>query len=333
MSDELAIPKEGKRIVITQRNKFRVEHFPVQNPKKGEVLVKTVCTQISAGTELGAIELERSQDRYPGYSNAGKVVRVGEGVSEYKIDDRVLSSGKHASHVTVSAQPYSVAKIPQGVSWEQAPFASLGTVAMYGIRKTKIELGEFVAITGMGVVGQLTLQLADQTGCEALIAIDICENRLQVASRNGATHTLNPDLCDLKNEIDTITNGHGLDVAIEASGYPILLPQLFELSRIGGRIMMFGSIWHRTIEMDFMPFHLKDLTLVSCHQPSCPICETSHFPWTRQYNMRQFLKMISDGRVNVTSLISHKLSYKEVAEGYRLLKEEKDKALGVLLRW
>lgn len=331
MPGESAIPKLGKRIVVTSRNKVRVEDFPVRNPKAGEVLIKTVSTLISAGTELGSMELERSDDFFPGYSNAGKIVKIGRDVSEYKIGDPVLSLGNHASYVTVSAAPYSVTKIPQSVSFEEAAFGVLGSVSMHGLRKARIELGEFVAVTGMGVVGQIALQLAAQTGCETLIAIDICDNRLQIASHSGAPHTLNPNSCSLKDEISTITKGHDLDVVIEASGYPALLPQIFELSRIGGRIILLGSIWHRTVEVDFMPFHLKELTLIGCHQPKCPTSETSYFPWTQQYNRREILEMIADGRINVKRLISHRLSYKEIVEGYRLLKEEKNKSLGIIL--
>jgi len=331
MLDKLAIPKLARGIVVTPRNEVKVEDFPVQNPREGEVLIRTVCTLISAGTELGSMELKRSDSYFPGYSNAGKIVKIGRNVSEYKIGDPVLSLGNHASYVTVSAASYSVVRIPQGVSWEEATFGVLGSVSMHGLRKARIEIGEFVAITGMGIVGQITLQLAAQTGCEALIAIDICDNRLRVASRNGATHTLNPNSCNLKNEVNTITKGHGLDVVIEASGYPGLLPQIFELCRIGGRIMLLGSAWHRTVEVDFVPFLEKELNLVGCHQPKCPTCETPYFPWTQQYNRREILKMIADGRINVKSLISHKLSYKEVSEGYRLLKEEKDKSLGIIL--
>jgi len=122
-------------------------------------------------------------------------------------------------------------------------------------------------------------------------------------------------------------------VTIEASGYPQALLYIFDLSRIGGRIVQLGSIWHRMVEVDFMDFHLKELTLIGCHQPKCPINETIYFPWTQQYNRRQVLTMIADGRLNVKALISHKMPYFEAQEAYRLLRDEKDKALGVILDW
>ena len=240
--------------------------------------------------------------------------------------------GGHANYVTVSSRPNSLAPIPDGVSFDEAAFGVLGSVSIHGVRKAKIELGEFAAITGMGLVGQLALQLASQTGCDALVAIDLADMRLQVASEY-ATHTMNPSVREVKSEINGLTNGRGLDIVIEASGYPQALLTAFDLARIGGRIMLLGSIWHRKIEVDFMPFHEKELTLVGCHQPKCPTAETIYFPWTQQYNRRQILKMIADGRMDVQRLISHKLPYDEAAEAYRLLRDEKDKSLGVVLDW
>jgi 2-desacetyl-2-hydroxyethyl bacteriochlorophyllide A dehydrogenase len=323
----------GRRIAVTPTNHVEIEEFPVPKPGKGQVLTKTISTLISAGTELGSQEQKRDGNIYTGYSNAGEIIAVGEGVSDYQIGDRVLSLGQHASHVIASTAPQALARIPENVSFDEAAFGVLGSVSMHGVRKARIELGEFVAITGMGLVGQLALQLASRAGSEALIAIDPCDARLRIAEKLGATHALNPDGADFKAEVNSITGNHGLDVTIEASGYPEALLYVFELSRIGGRIVQLGSIWHRIVEVDFMDFHLKELTLTGCHQPKCPTAETVYFPWTQQYNRRQILRMISDGRLNVSALISHKMPYYETEEAYRLLRDEKDKALGVVLDW
>ncbi len=323
----------GHRVVVMPNNRIEIQDFTPRQPGHDEVMVKTVSTLISAGTELGSQEQSRDHEFAPGYSNAGKIVALGGGIEGFSLGDAVLSLGNHASYVTVSAAPNSLARIPKKVSFDEGSFGVLGSVSIHGVRKAKIELGEFVAITGMGCVGQLALQLVSHTGCEALISIDLCDIRLQVARECGATHILNPNGCDVKSEINEITKGRGLDVIIEASGYPQALLMAFDLARIGGRIMALGSIWHRTVEVDFMPFHEKELTLIGCHQPKCPIAETIYFPWTQQYNRNQILRMISDGRLNVRRLISHKLPYTEAAEAYRLLRDEKDKSLGVVLDW
>jgi len=323
----------GRRIAVTPDNRVEIEEFPLSQPGKEQVLIRTISTLISAGTELGTQEQKREKNTYPGYSNAGEIIAVGEGVKGYEVGDRVLTLGHHASHVVASTEPQAIAGIPANVSFDEASFGVLGSISIHGVRKAKIELGEFAAITGVGLVGQLALQLASKTGCEALIAIDPCAPRLKTASKFGATHTLNPDNPDFKSEINAIAGNRGLDVTIEASGYPEALLYIFDLSRIGGRIVQLGSIWHRIVEVDFMDFHLKELTLIGCHQPKCPTAETAYFPWTQQYNRRQILKMIADGRLNVKSLISHKMPYHEAEEAYRLLRDEKDKSLGIVLDW
>ena len=159
-----SIPITGRRVVVHPENRVGVENFDIRPPEQGEVLIETVSTLISAGTELGTQEQQRTHNFTPGYSNTGRIIAVGEGV-EYEVGARVLSLGSHASHVTVSAAPPSLAKLPDSVSFDDGTYGVLGSVSMHGVRKARIELGEFVAITGMGAVGQLALQLAAQTGC------------------------------------------------------------------------------------------------------------------------------------------------------------------------
>ena len=324
---------KSRQVCIKPDGSIQLQENEIREPKSDEVVVKTHRTLISAGTELGNQELKRTTDYLPGYSNAGRVAAVGSDVNTFAVGDRVLSLGKHASYVTVKTTPQALVRIPQNVSYEDAAFGVLGSVAMHGIRKAKIELGEYIAISGMGLVGQLALQIASGLGCEALISVDLCDMRLELAGKNGADHVLNPGCCDLRTEIDTITKGKGLDCIIEASGYPRALISAFDLSRIGGRIVLLGSIWHRKIEVDFMELHEKELTLIGCHQPKCPVAETIYFPWTQQYNRRQMLRMIDDGRINAKPLITHRFSYTSVAEAYRLLREEKNQAIGVILEW
>ena len=226
----------GTQVVVRPDNSVGTKMTEIRSPGRGEVLVETVSTLISAGTELGTQEQGRTDDFTPGYSNTGRIVEISDGVEGYEIGDRVLSLGHHASHVTVSAAPQSLAKLPDSVSFDEGTFGVLGSVSMHGVRKARIELGEFAAITGMGLVGQLALQLAAQTGAELLFAIDLSDSRLEVAKASGATHVLNPNRCDLRSEVDRITEGRGLDVIIEASGYPELLPVAFDMARIGGEL-------------------------------------------------------------------------------------------------
>jgi len=327
------IPKYGHRLLVRPDNTVEIGTFEVDLPSSQQVLIETDSTLISAGTELGTQEQDRQHPFTPGYSNAGRILALGDGVEGYQVGDRVLSLGHHASHVTVSDAPQSLVKLPDGASFAAGTFGVLGSVSIHGVRKAKLEFGERLMITGMGVVGQLALQLAKLTGCDQAIAVDLIDQRLEKADISGATHILNPTTCDLKSQVQQLTEGRGLDVVIEASGYPDLLPELFDLMRIGGRIVLLGSIWHRKVELDLMPFHEKELIMIGAHQPKCPTTPTAIFPWTQQYNRAQILKYICQGTLNVDHLISHQLPYTEAETAYRLLRDQRDQSLGVILKW
>ena len=327
------IPKYGHRLLVLPENTVVIDTFEVDLPSSQQVLIETDSTLISAGTELGTQEQNRQRPFTPGYSNAGRILALGDSVEGYQVGDRVLSLGCHASHVTVSAAPQSLVKLPDKASFTAGTFGVLGSVSIHGVRKAKLEFGERLMITGMGVVGQLVLQLAKLTGCDQIIAVDLIDQRLEKADISGATDVLNPTTCELKSQVQQLTEGGGLDVVIEASGYPDLLPELFDLMRIGGRIVLLGSIWHRKVELDLMPFHEKELVMIGAHQPKCPTTPTAIFPWTQQYNRVQILKYICQGTLNVDHLISHQLPYTEAETAYRLLRDQRDQALGVILKW
>jgi 2-desacetyl-2-hydroxyethyl bacteriochlorophyllide A dehydrogenase len=351
-----------KRIVLTKDNEIEIREYHIDELQNGQVLIQTICSLISAGTELGVQgaysefssswsetetivqppgwvgAIARKVERPLGYSNVGRIIAVSDDLQNtesfpFKIGDVVLSSGKHASHVVVAPESEHLTKVPPGLSSEEAAFGVLGSISIYGIERANLRLGDYVAVIGMGVVGQLTLQLARYTGCEALIAIDLEAGRLEIADKAGATHTVNSSNGDLKKTIREITRGRGTDTVIDASGASSALMLAFDMARAGGKIILLGTPWGRNIEADFFKLHLKELEVIGCHQPRCPKIETTFFPWTQGSNRQKILRMIRDGRLNVKQLITHRVPYYEIEEAYQLLREEKDKALGVILLW
>ena len=354
--------KTAKRIVLTKDNKIEIREYPIIELQKGQVLIQTICNLISAGTELGVqgayseyssswSETEsivqppdwvggiaRKVERGLGYSNVGRIIALSDDLKAtesfpFKLGDVVLSSGNHASHVVVTPEFDHLTSIPHGVSFEEATFGVLGSISIYGIERANLRLGDYVAIIGMGVVGQLALQLARYTGCESLVAIELEAKRLEIAKKAGATHTVNSNNGDLEKRIRKITGGRGIDTVIEASGASSAMMLALDMARAGGKVMLLGTPWNRKIEVDFFKLHLKELEVIGCHQPRCPKIETSYFPWTQSSNRKKILRMIHEGRLNVKQLITHRVPYYEVEEAYRLLREEKDKALGVILLW
>ena len=349
----------GRKIVLSKGDKTSIQEFPIPTPNKKQVLVKTICNLISAGTELGIRKLyqtdrtysehvigvpkwlkefSRTTEREIGYSNVGRITAIGDALLEdptfpFALGDTVLSLGSHSSHVMITPEPGNLISVPEGLSPEKATFGVLGSVSIYGIEIADIRFGDHVAIFGMGIVGQLTLQMAKLCGCDTLTAIDIEPMRLAIAQKSGATHTLNFQQCEIDRELAAITKGRGIDVIIEAAGNSSALATAIEIARPGGRIVLLGSPWDGTFEADFFLVHLKELKIIGCHQPRCPTTTTSFFPWTQEYNRTQVLKMIQNGKIDVEQLISQRLAVDHVEEAYRKLNEEKDQALGIVLTW
>jgi 2-desacetyl-2-hydroxyethyl bacteriochlorophyllide A dehydrogenase len=326
-------------------------------------LIESIFTLISAGTELGVQQVHsrsngrwagnqepivtlpdwvshigQKNEQFLGYSNAGRIIDIAEDLAsdpDIKLQkgDIVLSSGNHASHVVESPCEKPVVVVPNGVRADHAAFGVLGSVALYGIERSGLELGKTVAILGMGVVGQLSLQLAKYTGCEILAAIDLVDMRLETAGKGGATHLLNPAVDSFRDDVRKMTAGRGFDVIIEASGAIPAIPLAVELAAIGGRVLLLGSPWSRSVHVDFFDIHLKELHIIGCHQPRCPTQPGLLFPWTQSYNRSQILKMIADGRLNVERLITHRLPFAQAEEAYRKLRDEKSSTLGIVLDW
>ena len=273
--------ESGNQLIVTPDNRVEIRPFAIPAPGLNQVLIKTTRTLIIAGTELGDQEQTRTVDYAPGYSNVGHIVATGSAVKSYSTGNRVLSLAPHASHVICSTRPEDFRHVPPEITDAVATFGVLGSVAMHGVRKAHIELGEHVLITGMGLVGQLALRLAAQICSENLIAADLQDRRLERARLGGATRTINPTINDLNSQIACMTARRGVDIVIKASGYPDVLPAAIQACRVGGRIVLLGSIWHRRVSIDFMDFHLKELLLIGRHQPKCPVEPTSTFPWTQ----------------------------------------------------
>jgi 2-desacetyl-2-hydroxyethyl bacteriochlorophyllide A dehydrogenase len=324
---------EGWRVVVRANGQVETEPFEIPTPRAQTVLIQTEYSAVSAGTELGVQEQTRTGDYHPGYSNVGKILACGEGVRGFEVGQRVLSFGNHASHVLSGTTGPVLFPVPDSVPPEEAAFGVIGSVSMHGARKARVEMGEHVVVTGAGMVGQFVIQLLARTGLETLTAVDLSTSRLNLARQLGATHTLHPKEVDIRAELDRITGRRGVDVTVEASGYPEVIPTLVDVSRIGARIVLLGSIWHRPVTLDLMSFHEKEITMMGCHQPKCPPTGNAYYPWSQEYNRKTFLEWLGQGRLVVKPLITHILEAREAADAYRLLRQERDQAVGIVFRF
>jgi len=330
-----------QRVVFRSPREAVIEEVPIADPGKGEVLIRSICSLISTGTELTAYSGDFPPDsawaryvRYPwmaGYANVGEVITCGPEVKSLREGQHVVSYGSHASLVLQSAS--RTRPIPPGVPDEHAPFMVLSTIALAGVRLAQIALGEAVVVVGAGLVGQFAIQYARLSGGWPVIAVDLAESRLAVARAHGATHTLVGGRPELADDIRDLTKGRLADVAIEATGNPKVIPSLFRLLRRRGRVILLGSPRGKT-EVDFHnEVHTLGLQIIGAHNSTHPAHETPYNVWTRARDDELFLDLLAAGQITVSDLISHRYPWREAPAAYDMLLSDRTQAMGVLLDW
>ena len=336
-----------------------LEEVPVPQVKSGSVLIKTSCSLVSLGTERMLVEFGKASlidkarqqpdkvkqvlDKiktdgvqptieavfnklgHPlplGYCNSGTVVAIGNGVTEFKVGDRVASNGQHAEYVCVPKN--LVAKIPENVSDEEAAFTVIGSIGLQGIRLINPQLGETVVVIGLGLIGLIAAQLLQANGCR-VIGIDFDEEKVQLAREKNIIG-INPTKgTDPVKYVLEETASYGADAILITASTKTdeVIHQAAEMSRKKGRIVLVGVIGLGLRRDDF---YKKELSFqVSCsYGPGRYDDDYENrgidYPlpfvrWTEKRNFETVLQAIAMGRIDVKSLITEEVkldNYKEI---------------------
>lgn len=323
-----------KIIFCDDRAEFVEAEFGDLGPD--EILIKTSRSLISPGTERAA--LTRIWDdawfrENPGYALAGEVIEAGRNVRDFQAGERVITLKNHANRMVASTDPWETLKIPQGVSNEEATFLPLASVALHGLRRAQITLGEPLVILGAGIIGQIAVQLAKMDGASQVIVLDLAENRLEQARRYGADLTINPSQEDAQAKIFEATAGLGAPVILEATGNVRAIPEAIKLAAHGGRIICSG-LTEGTTPIPFpMEFLARELSLIAAHQPHCPVTENLYWRWTQQANRKLLLELLAAGKLRVSELVTHRFPASGALEAYEQIKAFNKDMLGVILEW
>lgn len=336
-----------------------LEEVPVPQVKSGSVLIKTSCSLVSLGTERMLVEFGKASlidkarqqpdkvkqvlDKiktdgvqptieavfnklgHPlplGYCNSGTVVAIGNGVTEFKVGDRVASNGQHAEYVCVPKN--LVAKIPENVLDEEAAFTVIGSIGLQGIRLINPQLGETVVVIGLGLIGLIAAQLLQANGCR-VIGIDFDEEKVQLAREKNIIG-INPTKgTDPVKYVLEETASYGADAILITASTKTdeVIHQAAEMSRKKGRIVLVGVIGLGLRRDDF---YKKELSFqVSCsYGPGRYDDDYENrgidYPlpfvrWTEKRNFETVLQAIAMGRIDVKSLITEEVkldNYKEI---------------------
>ena len=343
---------------------LRLIDAPVPRAGGGRNLVATRVSLISAGTEKQIVDLARSslagkamarpdlvrktlqkvrnEGLLPtvqkvfakldtpiplGYSLAGTVVEAGGDAGGYAVGDRIACAGAAvANHAEYNAVPKNLSvRVPAGVDDEAASFVTIGAIALQGVRVANPTLGERVVVMGLGLIGQLTVQLLKANGCRVL-GFDPNPARAQLALEMGADVAVSAGLEDAARGF---TGGHGADAVIVTASSKSSTPpnQAAAISRMKGRVVMVGLTG---MEIDREPFYKRelDLRLSTSYGPGRhdPAYEQdghdyplAYVRWTEQRNMLAFLELVADGRVTPLKLVTHRFPIAEAEAAYKLM--------------
>ena len=278
-----------------------------------------------------------------GYCCAGEVLAVGDHVKSIRVGDRVSCGGSTAVHAEVVAVPENLcARIPACIDLRHAAFTTVAAIAIQGLRRADLSLGENAVVIGLGLIGLLTVQLLRAAGIRA-IGIDIDAEKVALGKNVGAALSLPRSRPDLETIIHDYTRGFGTDAVIITAGTSSLDPIELagQLCRRKGRVVIVGAV-PTGFSREF--FYKKELDLrMSCsygpgrYDPryeergiDYPI---GYVRWTENRNMISFLDLLADRRIDLEPLITHTFDFKETPSAYNMILERSASFAGILIRY
>lgn len=279
-----------------------------------------------------------------GYSSAGVVAQVGELAPGFMVGERVAcGGGDYASHAEYAYVPATLClAVPEGVGLDEAAFATVGAVALQGVRQSGATVGDRVAVIGLGLVGQLCVQLLRAAGCEVAGA-DLDGSRCAAGAALGTVAATSATGSVAVNDLLAATGGVGYDAVIIAAGTksdaPIELAG--QIARDRGTVVVVGDVGMRVSRASFYEKELT-LKLSRSYGPGRydPLYEEmaidypiGYVRWTEQRNMAEFLRLVAEGRVDVKALITHHFAVDDAAKAYAAVTDSESGSLGVLLEY
>ena len=322
------------RILFTQPCVAKLVEEELTAPAAGQAQVKIEVSTISSGTEranlIGDVNINSTKPaaaeaKFPrsgGYSSAGTVVAVGEGVTDLQPGDRVaVFWSKHGTYMNVPTK--DLLKLPDDVPFEEAALWNIATFPMAAIRKCRLEMGESAIVMGQGVLGQIAVMELRAAGAVPIIAVDPAEHKRRQALEIGADYALDPFAPDFAQQVKDLTGG-GAHVGIEVTGVGAGLNGILDCMRKFGRVALLGCTRNSDFSIDYYrKVHGPGITLIGAHTQCRPPVDSAPGWWTEADDRKTLMNLYRFGRIKLSALVDETHSPSEAPEVYARLATER----------
>jgi predicted dehydrogenase/threonine dehydrogenase-like Zn-dependent dehydrogenase len=369
-----------KQLLQNLRNgNTTIAEVPIPTARPGMALVRTAASLVSAGTERMLVEfaekslvgkarsrpdlvrqlldkaqregllttveaaLNRLDAPMPlGYSSAGTIVAIGQGLQGFRVGDRVAcAGGNYAVHAEYAVVPtHLLARLPENVDFESAAFTTLGAIAMHGFRLAEPQLDERVGIIGLGLLGLLATGIAHAAGCQ-VFGVDLDPRRVRLAQQMGASAVLRPQAVEAA---QAFSHGYGLDMILICADTPSADPVELAgaISRDRARVVAIGAVG---LNIPRKIYYEKEISFINSRSYGPGRYDTGYeeggqdYPigyvrWTEERNLQAFVDLLGSHRIDVQPLISHRFPIEQAPEAYDLITGKSEEPfLGVLLTY
>ncbi len=311
-------------------------------PQKIKTVLKSIADNGIEGTHALVRGKLKGSLQSLGYSCSGRVIAVGKKVTKFRAGNYVACAGAGwANHADVVCVPENlVVAVENELLVKHASIATIGAIALQGLRRAEVQLGEKVCVLGLGLLGQISVQLAKNAGCQ-VIGVDLIPERLELAKKMGADQVFLANSGSFEKDIAFLTEHRGVDCTLitAATSSSEIVQQAMEITRRKGKVVVVGDVG---LDLQRNPFYKKEIDfLISCsygpgRYDSSYELEGKDYPydyvrWTENRNMETIVNLIHQKKLFVDLLASQELHIDQVDKAYELLKNRH--ALGIILRY
>ena len=363
--------------ILIRKGKPELVEVPSPSVNDNEILVKVHYSALSPGTELKSIgstadsllvkavknpqkimsgfkllkkkgialtnEIisQKSFDYHPiGYSASGEIIGLGKNVTSFSLGDKVACAGaKYAHHSEYICIPEKLCvHIPNDLSLDKASTVTLGTIALQGVRRANPTMGENVLVLGLGIIGQLTVQLLKSNGCN-VFGLDLDKKRLELAKLSGLDEGFLNDK-DIEDKILRITNGYGVDCVIitASTNSDAVVSTAFKCCRKKARVILVGDVGLNLKRDDIYSKEIDFLVSTSYgpgrydqrYEEEGLDYPLPYIRWTENRNMQEYIKLITKGNLSLDFFTSNKFSLDKFEDAYQSLQFEEKKVLAII---